>query len=96
MNRDLPIRQALEPLLKRWGLNSNKVTIQLRYYRHALTAETLAGDAEGTEIYVSKQSESGDKALEGFHPFINKASVSSNHSPDFGNLKSLDYSNSPL
>ena len=76
--REMPIKKALEPLLKRWGYRDvSKVSVQLRYYEFELKAETQAGDTAGMEVFL-KTEDSVDVILRGFHPFINKTSVSVN------------------
>ena len=73
---DTTVRKALDPVLKRWGYRDiSKVTPQLRYYQLELKPETMAGDTAGMEVFIKTQ-ESPDRILEGFHPFINKSSVS--------------------
>ena len=73
---DTPIKKALEPILKRWGYRDiSKVTPQLRYYELDLKPETMAGDTAGMEVFI-KTSDSTDRVLAGFHPFVNKTSVS--------------------
>lgn len=78
MRREVPIKKALDPILKKWGYRDiSKVSAQLRYYEFDLKPQTQAGDTAGMEVFI-KADDSVDVILRGFHPFINKASVSFN------------------
>ena len=79
--KELPIKKALEPILKRWGYRDiSKIKAQLRYYEFELKPQTLAEDTAGMEVFI-KAEDSMDLILRGFHPFINKTSVSVNLFP---------------
>ena len=73
---DTTLKKALNPVLKRWGYRDiSKVAPQLRYYELELKSDTKAGDTAGMEVFI-KTPDSTDPVLRGFHPFINKSSVS--------------------
>ena len=74
--REIPIMEALEPVLKNWGYREmSNVIAQIRYYEFELKPERLAGDIAGMEVFI-KSDDSVDEVLRGFYPFISKASVS--------------------
>ncbi|KAI6651614.1 hypothetical protein LOD99_4865 [Oopsacas minuta] len=75
--KDVTIKKALDPILKRWGYHDvSNVKPQLRYYDSELRPQTLAGDTAGMEVFL-KSADSVDAMLAGFHPFLNKASMKS-------------------